>query len=229
MAIINPSTLVAQWPPASLRGKGDQSNVISAVDYDDLLALQREVIEIDTRIEGAATNLQTTAGAAETIAQYEIDLSGGFCKVAGYAAIITALNDQPIVGTDEWAKSFKLDGTAAEVLSADGQTYEAAFVVLLDIDGSGNGTLALHAFFGDEAADGAEVAPTGQQIRDAIDAAKAAGNLAATINADAFLVIGRATYQRVATDTMTVTHADPASDAALASERYRGYSLAASA
>lgn len=165
-----------------------------------------------TKVTSADTALVPSDGAALTIAQYEIDLTVGRVYVNGVVGAIGALNDQPIVGTDAWAKSFKLDGTAAAVLSADGKTYDVAFVVF-----NLSGTPTLYAIFGAEEDDGSEAAPTAAQIKAAIEAADITG-----LDSSIGLIVGRTKFKRVAVDTITPVHTDPASDEALKAERALG-------
>lgn len=72
----------------------------------------------------------------------------------------------------------------------------------------------MYAVFGDEAADGNEVAPTAAQIKTAITAADVT-DLDETVG----LIVARFKIQRVATDTITVTHTAVTTDASLLLER----------
>lgn len=215
-----PATRLARIP-GGLFNRGQNSG---RIDYDAFELAMRQQLAQDSRVErDDDTTLLIGDGASQTIAQYEFSLSLGVARVAGTVDRIAALVDQPVLGTDAWGKSMGLDGAAPELLTADGQTYDAALCVVLLDDGAGNKSLDLAMVFGDEAADGAEVAPTGQQIRDALGATA----LAAfdDIDPDAFLVINRVKIQRVAVDTITTTIISPATDDALLNERSSGYSL----
>lgn len=227
MAAIDPTDVLGldRWPGPIIQDRnGGRDRIVAAVDYDSVRALQREVIAGASRVErDDDTGLLIADGASQTIAQYEFDASAGVATVAGFTDRLAALNDQPFIGTDEWAKSFALDGSAAAVLSADGKTYDAALCVVL-IDNAGTRSLDWAFVVGAEADDGDEAAPTGQQIRDALGAATYAN-----LDPNAFLVVGRVKIQRVAVDTITTTITDPASDDDLLNERTRGYCVAASA
>lgn len=165
-----------------------------------------------THVTDGDTSLLTANGGTLTIAAYQIDMSAGGVLVDGTFGAFALLNDQAIVGTGAWTKSFKLDGTAAALLTADGKTYWVALVVYRL-----NGVPTIYAIFGAEANDASEVAPTGAQCR----AALLAANIA-TLDLSVGLVIARFKIQRVAVDTITVTHTAAAATAALKAERVYG-------
>ena len=151
-----------------------------------------------------------------TITLYSMDMSVGDALVGGILGRFAAQTDTLLIGAGEWGKSYALDGSPAVVLTADGQTYDAVIVAILV-----SGAVELHAVFGDEAADTAEVDPTNLQIATALRAASITG-----LDTSAGLVIARFKIQRVATDTITETHVDPADTGApgvaLAQERSAG-------
>lgn len=173
------------------------------------IAQSADARQIGTRVLTPSTSLLPSAGASAIITQYEIDLTTGDVLINGTFGRITALNDEPIVGTDAWLKSFKLDGSAATVLSADGKTYWCALVI-----GLVSGVATLFAVFGAEANDGAEVAVSQAQVLAALEASDYAN-----LDTTALLVVGRIKIKRVATDTITYTVTAPASNAALEAER----------
>lgn len=134
------------------------------------------------------------------IGAYRCDISAGYFGAKG-----TWLNFAAAPDTDIIAIGYQLDGSAAVVLTADGQTYNVAFVGALV-----SGTPTLFAVFGDEAADGAEAAVDNDDVHDALDAV-------ANIDATTMIVLGRAKIQRVAVDTIVDTFIDPAAVSAAGS------------
>lgn len=222
-----PAARVARWPGAALGRRKASKDGINYAHQPSLKQMAREQLEIDSRVEGADSALLSSDGAGTSITAYEIDLTTGIARVGGKMTSLPALNDEEIVGAGQWAKSYALDGEAPAVLSADGKTYEAAIVAIL----AGDPLVVDHAIVvGAEAADGAEVAPTEQQIRDALEAATTRETSPLLLSDLAvFLVVGRIKIQREAVDTIAMTHTAAASDAALKIERARGVSLAATA
>lgn len=160
-----------------------------------------------SRVLGADSTFVTTDGASLITTQYEIDMTAGTALLGGIFCDIAALNDQPIVGTDAWLKSYEADGTAPSVL-ADGKSYEVALVLIL-VDGAGE----LHAIFGAPADTGDELAPTYAQIRAALRAANIAD-----YHDTPPLVVQRLNFARE-TNTITGTHGAPSSDDALKQSR----------
>ena len=210
--------------PGGLFNRGSNSG---RIDYDSFELAMRQQLAQDSRVErDDDTTLLISDGTSQITTQYEFSLSAGVARVAGTVDRFAALVDQPVLGTDAWGKSMGLDGAAPALLTADGQTYDTALCVVLLDDGAGNKSLDLAMVFGDEAADGAEVAVTAQQIRDALGAT--ALPAFDDIDPDCFLVINRVKIQRVAVDTISTTITDPASDDPLLNERSSGYSLDAS-
>jgi hypothetical protein len=167
-----------------------------------------------TRVRGDTdTALLTADGStASVIDQYYMDYSAGSVLIAGLPGIIAAGTDVGLIGAVDWGKSYKLDGTAAVILTADGKTYDMAVVAIVV-----NGAVQLHAVFGAEAADAAEVAPTMTQISAALIAAGITN-----IETRAGLVVARMKFQRVAVDTITVTNIVPAANLGLMAERSSG-------
>jgi hypothetical protein len=155
-------------------------------------------------------SLLSADGASQTITVYQIDVSTGEVLVDGLFGDLAALNDQDLLADID---SYQLDGTAAVALTEDGKTYWVALVAI-DVDG----TVEIHAVFGDEAADAAEVQLTEAQIRTALVAA----GITDHTNYYAGVILSRIKIQRVAVDTMTFTHTDPASDDSLKNERLAG-------
>jgi hypothetical protein len=163
-----------------------------------------------TRVEsGLGVSDPTTAN---TTILYMVDIAAGDVLVDGLARNQAAAADTVLIGAAAWDKSYKIDGTAAVVLTADGKSYIAVIVAIND----GDGSATLHAVFGAEADDGSEVAPTLAQIRAALTAADV------DWDGKSGMVVARILIQRVAVDTITMTHTDPASDDDLLSERLAG-------
>ena len=142
-----------------------------------------------------------------TIAAYYIKHSAGAVKVAGVYGRFDAADDQDLLADD--IVSIGLDGESASALSADGKSCKVALVAVVI-----NGAVALRAVFGDEADDGSEEAVTAAQIKAAL-LAEDADNL----EVHGAVVLSRFKVKRAATDTITMTHTDPASDDSLAAER----------
>jgi hypothetical protein len=151
---------------------------------------------MSTYVVGADSTLISSNGASQTTTVYQIDLTTGNVVIGGVAGIIAALDDKDLLNVAH-IKSYQLDGTAAVALTADGKTYEVALVAILV-----SGAVEIRAIFGAEAADAAEVAPTNAQIRAALAAASITG-----YDAECGLVFTRIKIQRVAVDTITMTHA----------------------
>lgn len=166
-----------------------------------------------THVRGADTTLVAADGSTgSVIAVYRIDYTAGSVLVAGLPAVFGAGTDVILIGASEWGKSYQLDGSSAVVLTADGKTYDMVVVAIV-VDGA----VTLHAVFGDEATDSEEVALTMTTISAALIAADITD-----IEARAGVIVARMTFQRVATDTITVTNIDPATDLDLMAERDSG-------
>jgi hypothetical protein len=176
--------------------------------YDLLQAIRGQCL---CRVPGDNdTEFVTTDGASQTITVYEIDVAAGDVLLNGVHDAVAAEDDSDLLNQD--ILSFALDGTDAVALTADGQTYEVALCCISISDAA-----TLVAIFGDEAADTAEVKPTGAQCFDAIVLADPTG-----WDGKPGVIVTRFKIQRVATDTITMTHADPASDELVKSERLAG-------
>lgn len=148
-----------------------------------------------------------------TIAIYRIQYAAGALLVGGVYKRFAAADDVIFLGAGATLDAYALDGSAAAVLTADGQTCWAALCAIV-VDGA----VQLVVVLGDEAADGAEVAPDAQAISDALVAAEIADHQPKAGG----LVLARWKVQREAVDTITYTHTDPASNDALAGERAAG-------
>lgn len=219
MTAVTPNTRLARHPDSVGDNRSRGRNARGLVSYDNLKADQRALIEAETRMAPYNhTGLLTTDGSNLAIALYDVDIAAGSAFVGGYYKRWAAATDQVLIGAGQDIETYKLDGTAAAVLTADGKTYWCAIVAIVV-----NGAVELRAVVGDEADDASEEAITPAQINTALRAASITNH-----DPDVFLVLDRIKIQRVATDTMTLTHTDPASDDTLAGERGRGYSLAAS-
>lgn len=162
------------------------------------------------RVLSGITTSDGTSGS--TIALYRIDVASGQALVNSIDHQQATAADEVILGAGQSIESYALDGSAAAALSADGKSYEIA-LCLIDV----NGTPTLVCVFGDEADDGSEAAPTISEIQTALGAAGITDYAG-----DGGLVVGRILIQRVATDTINMTHADPSSDQDLAYERAFG-------
>lgn len=175
--------------------------------------LVRMVAANGSRVEGGSdtTLLADTASGGSTISEYAIDVAAGDVVVAGKHGRFAAASDQVVLGTQD-IPSYGLDGAAPVALTADGKSCEFALVALVV-----NGAVELRGVFGDEDDDGSQDAPTAAEIMTALEAAD-------ITNADltTALILSRVTVKRVATDTITMTQIDPASDAGLAAERAGG-------
>lgn len=213
-----PNTLLGYFPGPILSNRKGDGNNINFIDHDAVKTLCRNNIAADCRVCGdSETALKTSDGASLTIAEYEIDVAAGECVVGGYYKRFAAVNDGVILGT-QTITSYGLDGGAPTALSADGKTCWFALVAIVV-----NGAVEMRGIFGDEADDGSEDEVTAAQINTALRAASITNH-----DPDVFMVLGRIKIQRVATDTINLTHTDPATDDTLGAERARGYSLAAS-
>jgi len=209
MTIRSQSAIEALLPGGWQDGTNRGPQGVGPVTFSTLEDIVDTLFALNSR---SVSGGQSSDGASQTIAVYEIDLTAYVGVVGDVADHIAALSDQDLVDPLE-IKSYQLDGTQAVVLTADGQTYDVAICVI-----QVSGALELHAVFGDEAADGAEVAPTGAQCQTAIVAAGITGHNAAAGG----LIIGRIKIQRVAVDTITMTHTDITTDASLSEERLVG-------
>lgn len=166
-----------------------------------------------THVRGADTTLVASDGSTPSeIALYAIDYTAGSILIAGLPGIFAAATTQKIIGSGAWDKSYQLDGSEAVVLTADGKTYDMVLVAIV-VDGA----VTLHAVFGDEAADGEEVALTMTTITAALIAADITD-----VETRAGVVVARMTFQRVATNAITVVNIDPAANLGLMAERSSG-------
>lgn len=161
-------------------------------------ALLRAVDGIQADSNTALLSSDGTSGS--TIALYRIDLAAGRITCGGVAKAFAAQADVVLLGSGTWGKSIDLEGNAPTALTADGQTY---YVLIVCVSVSGVPTL--YAIFGDEAADGEEVVPSDLELRQALVAAGISGD-----DGTAAHVINEILVQREATDTITMTHQDPA-------------------
>lgn len=160
-----------------------------------------------SRVLGADSTFVTTDGASLIATQYEINMAAGLALIGGVFADVAALSDQPIVGTDAWAKSWTLAGAAPAAL-ADGDSYEMALVLILVANAP-----ELHAVFGAPADTGDEVAPTYAEIKTALRLA----GIADYLNTPP-LVVERINFARSGA-SITATHGAPSSNDALKQER----------
>jgi hypothetical protein len=187
------------------------------VDYQALRDLVCSALKGESKVDCGLVSSDGTSGS--TIAIYRLDLSAGIVEAAGLFAAFAAQPDVILLGAGNWAKSYKLNGAAGAVLSADGKTYNAAIVAVRVTAG-----VVLCAVFGAEANDGAEAAVTSAQIRTALDAALAAtpaGPLAG-LDTSSFVVCSRVKIQRVAVNTIVYTHTNTITNSTLLNERLGG-------
>lgn len=170
-----------------------------------------------TLLARAAKGLSTTAAAtASTITDYYLTARAGAVTLAGRKAYRAQAANLKYLGTSPTLTAYALDGTTPAAL-ADTKEAQGALVELLV-----SGTPQRRAVIGAAAAAAASVAPTAQQIRDALENASISG-----ADLGVVVVCGRWTVSRSGS-TITHTHVDPATNDALSSERLRGYALAAS-
>lgn len=193
-------------PIIQTRSQGPEGlNAVQSLELQDTET--RALSRVRGDDDGALLSSDGTSGS--TTALYRIDYTAGDALVAGALGRFSAGTDVILIGAGEWAKSYALDGTAAVILTADGKTYDMAVVALL-VDGD----VELHAVFGDEADDASEVEPDAVAIAAAL---RLAG--ITDLYARAGMVVMRVKVKRVATDTITMTHTDPAADVPLAEDR----------
>ena len=179
----------------------------SASQYG-LQALSKIVFAALSRCPGADTTGLSSDGASQTITVYQIDVAALPVVLGGVYDTIAALDDQDLLDD---ITSYDKNGDAAVALTADGQTYMVALAVFLV-----GGVPVIRGFFGDEAADTGEVALTEQEIYEAMVAAGEA-----TYDGTPGMVFARIKVQRVATDTITMTHIAAATNDDLKAERMR--------
>lgn len=162
----------------------------------------------NSRIAGdSEAELVTSDGSSSsTTAAYYIQWSAGAAMVAGRYKRYAATDDQDLLSD---VTGYQLDGSAAVALTADGKTYWVALVLIVV-----SGAVEMRAVFGDEADDASEAAVTDDQIEAALEAASISG-----LETHGALVWSRIKVQRQATDTIVMTHTDPASDDSSAAER----------
>lgn len=203
--------ILDQLPPARTRTRSRGPGGLIKVPEDTIQDLARTAQMGLTRVVAGNNTacLPDAPDSGASITAYACDIVGGDVLVGGTFGRIATADDQSIGDDESDIPGYDLDGTEITLLSADGKTYEVA-IVAIDVDGE----VELRAVAGAEANDGEEVGPTVAQIRDALIAAEIADHRD-TVG----LVIGRLKFKRVATDTITVTKIDPASNAASAAER----------
>ena len=148
-------------------------------------------------------------GGTQTIAIYELNWTSGQVLLRGAAGTFASGTNQDLLADIDGA--WQLDGTAAVAITADGLTLWVALVIIFV-----NGSLELHAVFGDEAADASEVQVTEAQVLAALEAATITD-----VDLTAILRVGRVLVQRTAVDTMVITPTAITDDDVLA-DRQRG-------
>lgn len=149
-------------------------------------------------------------GSGSTIALYRVNHSVADVLCMHFKRFAATV-DTVLLGAGTWGKSYNLAGSVPAALTADGQTYWVVYVVILV-----NNIPELHAVFGAEASDTAEVKPD----ESAIQTALAAANIA-DYDPTLGLIVGETKIQRVAVDTITMTHTAVTVEA-LAAQRARG-------
>jgi hypothetical protein len=220
MATTTPTThIITNSPGPILDARKSGVNNINFIDHDYRVTWMRDMVSAITRLvpDSNTALISSNPTTPNTTALYRANIAAGATNVGGYYKRWAAAADQVFIGAGQDIVTYKLDGTAAVVLTADGKTYWLALVaVVVDAD------VELRAIVGAEADDASEVAITAAQINTALRAADITDH-----DPDVFQVLQRIKVQRVATDTITMTHTNPATDDTLASERARGYSIAA--
>lgn len=194
------------------RGSTDGLSNIRVESYQDLARFVLCIL--NTTILGAINTggITTNGGTVDTTA-IQINMTTFDCKLGGFFARHAALTNQAIFGAGAWAKTIKLDGTAAVMPSAEGKTLEAALVAVR----LANGNADLWLVCGAEANDASQVAPTAAQIQAALAAAAIS-----TRDPSVGLIVTRIKVARGATTTITLTHGAPSSTATLEAERRQG-------
>ena len=152
----------------------------------------------------------TDGSSGSTIALYRVDWTVGDLILMSFKRFALA-TDVIVLGAGEWGKSHTLAGATPAALTADGQTYWVVWVVILV-----SGVPTLHAVFGDEAADTGESKPDESEIQTALAASSIAG-----YDPTLGLIVGETKIQRVAVDTINMTHTAITVEA-LAAQRARG-------
>jgi hypothetical protein len=212
MTVLTNALLLARHPSLVVQARSyNSSDKVVPTHYAEL---QDSLTRAMSRVlaDDPADLLTTDGTSGSTIALYRINIAAGNVMVAGIVEIIAAAADTVILGAGTWGNSWALDGSVPAALTADGQTYDIAIVAIVV-----SGAVELHAVFGAEAADTAEVAPTVQDIKDALIAAGITG-----LQQRGGLIVDRIKIQRVAVDTITMTHTSTSTDAALMQDRACG-------
>ena len=207
--------LLNEIPGQDLSGRSRESvtglTPIRAEAYQDLARFLLCVI--NTTLLGAVnTGGVVSDGGTVTTTAIQINMTTFDCRLGGFFARHAALTNQAIFGTGAWAKSIKLDGTAASMPSENGKSMRVALVAVR----LANGNADLWLVCGAEANDAAEVAPTAAQIQTAL-ALKAIS----TRDSTCALIINRFKIARSG-GNITMTHPTLSSDAALEAERREG-------
>jgi hypothetical protein len=208
MAVRNTDDLLGRHPYPELLTRQLGPEGLVSTQYNEL---QDTLTRSMSRVRGDDDTalVSSDGGSGSTIALYRMNLAAGALIVAGALGRFAAAVDTVLIGAGEWAKSWALDGSPAVVLTADGKTYDVAIVALL-VDGD----VELHAVFGDEADDASEVEPTMTTIAAALALAGITD-----LTERAGMIVARLKIQRVAVDTITMSHVDPATDDDLAEDR----------
>jgi len=193
MTVRTRAQLLALHPPTSrVRGPHSRGLIDDGTMADHAETMHAIYARLGSRVMSGG---QGSDGGTQSITVYEIDLTKCAVLVGGIADHIAALDDKDLL-TPADIKSYKLDGTAAVALTADGKTYMIALVAIVV-----SGAVELVAVFGDEANDGSEAEPTEAECQAAIVAAGITGHEAWRGG----VIINRAKIQRVAVDTMAFT------------------------
>lgn len=189
-------------PPSNVSRGGRNSVLLSARD------LRGIINAASSRVVSGLTFADGTTGSV--IGTYNLDVASGVALLGGEALIQATAADQEL-GAD--IDGYALDGSAFVELSADGKTYHCV-VVLVSV----SGTPTIVAVFGDEEDDGNEVEPTNSDIV----AALAEASITGYEPQRGGLVLSRILFQRVATNTITLTVTNAATDADHLGERSFG-------
>lgn len=217
-----PKLRAARQPGEALSRRSRSRDGVSFCNLTGLTASMRDQLEMDSHLEPTDDDVGLLAAnptTPNTIAVYGVNISAGRVRVGGVFARLGAAVDQVLIGAGQDIPTYKLDGTAAVVLSADGKTFWLALVEVVDA-----GSVVHRAVVGAEADDTSELELSVSDVDTALRAALASG-LDPTLEPDAWLSISAIKVQRVAVDTITYTHTNPATDDVLAEERSRGYSI----
>lgn len=201
-----PGPLFADDPNRST-GSTDDQGLASRAALQDLARSVSRAMTMQIGTDGDTGFVTSDGGTVNTTA-VQINMTAGRAVVDGVPGKIAALTNFAILGTGA-AKCIGPTGAAGVIPTANGKTKAAALCIVVI-----SGALDFRVVLGAEANDGAQVAPTAADCRDALALAAISG-----LRVGAGLIVQRFTVARGASTTITLTHGAPSSDAALWAER----------